>query len=89
MTIEEKLAKAMDLLDRAAERIADSPAPDERWWLDLFALTGQHMILTDEGWEPGESKQSYLDEWAKEPEYSNPILNEVNAPDTKERGDGK
>lgn len=73
-----KLKIAHALLDRAAERLCDDRAPDATWWRELFVLTGQHMILTDEGWEPGENKQTYIEEWAKNPEWSDPILDEVN-----------
>ena len=55
-------AKAMDLLDRAAAHMADRSAPDSEWWKEYFLLTGEHMVLTDEGWEPGEVKGSYLQE---------------------------
>jgi hypothetical protein len=44
------------LLDRAANRLADDTAPDARWWKDLFLLTGQHMVCTEEGWEDGACK---------------------------------
>lgn len=76
MTTEsETLKKAMDLLDRAADHLADSPAPDATWWKELFQITGEHMILTEEGWESGEGKSAYLTEGD-----DNPILDEVNAP---------
>ena len=79
-TTEAKLEAATDLLKRAANRLAGDRAPDETWWPDLFELTGEHMILTDEGWQPGSEKQSYLDDHAKHPGWSDPILDEVNAP---------
>jgi hypothetical protein len=53
---ENQQQKAMDLLDRAANRLADDTAPDARWWKDLFLLTGQHMVCTEEGWEDGACK---------------------------------
>lgn len=80
MTVEEKLELALDLLDRAANDMEDR-SPDSTWLRDFFVLTGDHMILTDEGWESGEVKQDYLDTWQKDhPSWSNPILDEVNAP---------
>lgn len=50
-------------------------------WHDYYEFSGSHMILTDEGWETGESKQSYV-EMAKEHSQSlcDFILDEVNAP---------
>jgi hypothetical protein len=78
MTLEEKYAKAMELLDRMVA--TEVPVPDHKWCVEYWELTGDHMILTDEGWESGDVKQSYLDEWAKNPEWSDPILDEVNAP---------
>jgi hypothetical protein len=76
---ENDLKKAMDLLDRAAAQLADARAPDATWWKEYFLLTGEHMVLTDEGWEPGEVVPSYLEEdatWMP--------LDEVNAPDSSE-----
>lgn len=76
LTIEEKLAKAMDLLMRAEDRLADDTAPDPTWWFDLFTLTGDHMVLTEEGWEPGECKESLIAEYGEDH-----ILDEVNGDD--------
>lgn len=53
---------------------------DLGFWRDYYRFTGCHMILTDEGWESGSAKQSYLDDWKGVPHCSNPILEEVNAP---------
>lgn len=79
MTQDERLELATDLLNRAADDMEDR-SPDTTWLRDYFTLTGEHMILTDEGWEPGDAKQTYLDDWAKHPQWSDPILDEVNAP---------
>ncbi len=38
---------------------AETPGPDRGWYRDYYLLTGEHMILTDEGWEFGEAKASY------------------------------
>jgi hypothetical protein len=70
-----KLTAAMGLLERVATHLDDSQPPDGRWWRDYFVLTGDHMILTDEGWESGDSKESYAD-------APDSILDEVNAPET-------
>lgn len=72
---------ALALLDRAAARLCDDRAPDTTWWRELFVLTRQHMILTDEGWEPGENRWTYLEEWEQHPNWANPILDEVNGPE--------
>lgn len=69
--------KAMELLKRVVEK--ETPAPDAQWFTDYFTLTGDHMILTEEGWEPGDVKKVYMDDWEKNPDWSNPILSEVNA----------
>ena len=73
MNCKQKLETAMKLLDRAANRLADDTAPDTEWWKDLFLLTGEHMILTEEGWEPGSGKSLYV-------ENEQEILDEVNVP---------
>lgn len=77
---ESRLIIATDLLDRIVASIEDRPAGDIQWWRDYYLFSGQHMILTDEGWEDGGSKQSYLDMDAEHPEYGASILDEVNAP---------
>jgi len=75
MKHKEELKKALDLLERA---VADEiRAPDPQWFRDYFLLTGQHMILTDEGWEDGSSKPAYIE--GNDGDAS-VILDEVNAP---------
>ena len=69
------LEKAMDLLDRVVS--AETPAPDPKWFREYFLLTGQHMICTEEGWEDGSAKQSYIDSNDGDASI---ILDEVNAP---------
>jgi hypothetical protein len=49
--------------------------PGLKLWRDYYEWTGNHMILTDEGWEPGEGKQAYIDNCGP-----NVIIDEVNAP---------
>lgn len=71
---------ALDLLDRFAELYGEVPLvgsmikPGHKLWRDFYKHTGDHMILTDEGWEPGAVKQSYIDEVGPEA-----IQDEVNA----------
>lgn len=70
-----KLESAMNLLERSAEVFAENP-PDAGWFRDYFLLTGEHMILVDESWEPGSS----LAEYRKEDAEFQPD-DEVNVPD--------
>ena len=70
----ERLAKAMNLLSRAGELFEDS-APDTAWWRDYFLLAGEHMVCTEEGWEPGSAKAELVADYG--PGH---ILDEVNAP---------
>lgn len=54
--------EAADLLERAVDIIIEhevGSGDDHEFWRDYFDFTGEHMVLTDEGWEPGEVKQSY------------------------------
>jgi hypothetical protein len=74
MTLEEKLEKAMDLLERASEMF-EYRAPDLGWWKEYLLLTGEHAILTEEGWEHPASRLTYLQE---DPDWE--PLDEVNAP---------
>ena len=57
-----KLSAAMDLLNEAAETFSDRevPAPNHTWWKRYFELVGAHMVLTEEGWEPGDVKEDVL-----------------------------
>jgi len=74
MTTDEKLAKAMDLLERAHDRFADDEsAPDARWFRDYFGLTGDHAVLTEDGWSLGSEKADLVSMGVE-------ILDEVNAP---------
>src|SRR5689334_20267287 len=58
----------MSLLERFVDLYGETPLagsmiePGRKLWRDYYEFTGNHMILTDEGWEDGEVKQSYLDE---------------------------
>lgn len=60
------MSEASDLLERFVEmygEVAMSPAmveSDPKLWYDYYRYSGQHMILTDEGWEPGSVLESYM-----------------------------
>lgn len=81
-----KTGEAMRLLVRAADYFSSAETtPDKDWFKDFYLLTGEHMVLTDEGWEFGASKEDII-AWAEEDarrsgvEYEDPILDEINAP---------
>jgi hypothetical protein len=64
---------AVDLLDRAAVVLEEHP-PDVSWLRDFYLLTGDHMILTDEGWQSGDGKNSVIEQFGNDA-----IYDEVNA----------
>lgn len=70
---EQKYNRAMTVLEHLGELFEH--APDPQWWRDFHLLTGQHMILWEEGWEPGECKAAYL---AEDPKWE--PLDEINIP---------
>lgn len=69
-----------NLLKRAAQKLGDNP-PDSEWFRDFYLITGEHMVLTEEGWQAGAEKQSLIDEYGAD--Y---IQDEVNVP-TKEESE--
>lgn len=69
----DRIEAAEDLLKRVARNMEEAPAFDPEWWRDYYLFTGEHMILTDEGWEPGDCKESLMEDEAE-------ILDEINAP---------
>jgi hypothetical protein len=74
-TVEVKrLEQAMNLLNRAADYCSDNP-PDKEWFRDLFLLTGEHMVLTEEGWQPGNNRPMLVAEYGE-----GHIEDEVNGP---------
>jgi hypothetical protein len=78
---------AVDLLERFADTYGDVPLPSvtgPKLWRDFYEFSGDHMILTDEGWEPGSAKQSYIDEG-----YEDFIHDEVNSPSLRALPEGK
>jgi hypothetical protein len=70
----DRLTKAMALLERAAGAF-ERETPDAEWFGELYELTGEHMLRTEEGWQPGTEKQTCIDEEIE-------ILEEVNAPES-------
>ena len=77
----EARVKAEALLDRFVDVYGETAlrgsmiADGRALWRDYYEWTGDHMILTDEGWERGEVKESYLASGD-----SDAIIDEVNAP---------
>lgn len=71
----------LELLEGFADLYGEVPLMGEMiahghpLWKRYHALSGDHMIMTDEGWEPGEAKASYLEEYG-----AASILDEVNMP---------
>lgn len=88
LTNEQKqIAQLTNLLDRFVAVYGEVPlegemiAPGLKLWHDYYEWSGDHMILTDEGWETGEAKQSYVDLAKDEGQVlSDFILDEVNTP---------
>ena len=76
--IDDVPAPVRSLLARAAEFCTEN-APDREWFRDYYLLTGEHMILTDEGWCWGSCKESLLKDYPNE-KPEDIILDEVNAP---------
>jgi hypothetical protein len=70
---------ATDLLERFADLYGEVAlcgamiGPGRKLWREYYDYLGEHMILTDEGWESGESKAQYLIGGVD-------IYDEVNAP---------
>jgi hypothetical protein len=81
-----KFCLAMSLVERAAEVFSDNP-PDYEWFRDYYLISGEHMILTDEGWEPGNLKEQIRKD-CDDPEWE--PNDEVNIPAmaTSVRGHG-
>jgi hypothetical protein len=66
--------RCMDLLDKLMEFGFFDPAPDENWFRDYYTLTGDHVVLTEEGWIPAD--QNTVEVTGEEPME---IFDEVNA----------
>jgi hypothetical protein len=76
-----KLKTAMELLAIAEKEMEGQPIMGTDYWRRYYALTGQHMILTEEGWESGQSKQTYIEQaYEDQCPINEVILDEVNAP---------
>lgn len=53
--------------------------PGMKLWRDYWIHSGQHMILTDEGWEPADDVlDSYAEELADGQSLSDVVRDEVN-----------
>lgn len=64
-------------MERAAEFFSDNP-PDSQWFRDYYLIKGEHVILTDEGWVPGETlEQERKDmddpDWQPDDEVNAPV----------------
>jgi hypothetical protein len=69
----QRLEKAMNLLGRVQEIEMD----DVTWYRELYELNGEHMVLTEDGWDFGGFKQRYIEDNDGD---ASVILDEVNAP---------
>ena len=79
-TVNAKLKTALILLGEATEQ-DDLMAPNTTWFRRYYELSGQHMILTEDGWEHGSSKPTYIEQAKADGVPINEvILDEVNAP---------
>lgn len=66
--------RSIQFVDAISEFLDE--APDDNFFRDLFVLTGDHMVLTEEGWITAESNTD--EETNGEPSE---VLDEVNAPE--------
>jgi len=41
-------------LDTAHAVIGEERSPDRQWHKDYYSITGEHMVLLDEGWAPAD-----------------------------------
>jgi predicted glycosyl hydrolase (DUF1957 family) len=62
----------LGLIQRVAEHCSDN-LPDKDWFRDLYRVTGEHMILTEDGWQPASEKTGLVAEYG-----ADHILDEVN-----------
>ena len=75
---------AMELLERFVNLYGETPLEGSmipeglKLWRDYWIYSGQHMILTDEGWEPGEALESYVDSLDEGEKIGAVIHDEVN-----------
>lgn len=76
--------KAKKLLKRFVDLYGEVPldrstiGPGHLLWRDYYKYARQHMILTREGWEPGDSLASYAAELDPDDTLRRVILDEVN-----------
>ena len=38
-------------LEVVSDLFVDRKSPDKNWWREIFDITGEPMVLTEEGWE--------------------------------------
>ena len=68
-----KIERALDLLDALSDFF--DVAPDANYIRDIYLITGDHMVLTDEGWVTSESNT-----WEVTGEEPMEVFDEVNKP---------
>jgi len=74
MTPDEQAIETRALLEVAVDYFCESESvPINDFFKRYYLLTGEHMILTDEGWTEGSMKEEFIRD-----EYE--ILDEVNPP---------
>lgn len=72
--------RALEAVKALANHVIDGERPpDNNWWRDYFRLSGDHVVLTEEGWEPASIYKSQP-ELRAEMAASGGFLEELNAP---------
>lgn len=71
---EAQKSRALQVLEHLVECM-DEIAPDHAWWRDYHQLSGEHWVLTEEGWMP--ARFNTMENAGEEPLE---VLDEVNAP---------
>lgn len=76
---------AMELLERFVDLYGETPLqgsmvdPGMKLWRDYWMYTGEHMVLSDEGWEPADDVlESYADSLDEGQTLSDVLRDEVN-----------
>lgn len=73
-----KVRRCLQIIDKLRDCTYEEFAPDPTWYREYYMLTGDHMVLTEEGWIPAACNT---------PEHLGAdydpaeVLDEVNAPD--------
>ena len=68
-------------LEVVVDMLAEGPSPDSSWWKERYEVTGEHVVLTEEGWMPAE--MNTVEHTGEEPVE---VLDEVNAPHVAAEG---